>query len=121
MENLRARSRNYEGLLSDSRAGREESEEDEEEATPIDRGDPRTLDGITNLGSIDEEHHDYLQQRLDAYNRGRTRAFNYHTGVGGVPTMDVGRVTGGGGRGDGRLQFHADGTMTVVDHRGREV
>ncbi len=61
-----------------------------------------------------------VQERLDEYNGGRQKAFSGHIGVGNVWTMDVGFLSGGGGRGDARLQFLSS-SLEVVNHKGKSV
>ena len=61
-----------------------------------------------------------VQERLDEYNGGRKKAFSGHIGVGNVWTMDVGFLSGGGGRGDARLQFLGS-SLAVVNHKGKSL
>lgn len=106
------------------RIAQEQSSEKEEEkkvqkATAVSRPLTGRTYAITDLAgyqNLTAATRARIQERIDAQNQGE-RLFNWHVGVGGVPTMDVtGTQFGGSGRGDVRLQFLSNGKLRLADH-----
>lgn len=90
---------------------------EDEVARPLtgQRVEPESVHGYDRLPADDQAR---VRERLEAHNTGERR-FNFHRGLGNLPTMDIANMGGGGGgggRGDTRLQFHGDGTARLVGH-----
>ncbi|ACK70162.1 hypothetical protein PCC7424_1727 [Gloeothece citriformis PCC 7424] len=75
---------------------------------------------LTNKGLNKAQLND-IRKCIEEYNE-RGAGKNLHTGVGTIPTMDLTDPSWGGkGRGDARLQFHPDGSLTAVNHKGKSL